>query len=93
MYHLTPFVAIWAAIAAATLGLALYRKFISAGECDIIYLGTGEEAKIPEQQFLATRLAAIDKWGKTLTVVVLVSGLMIAVVFLYNVWLESGSVA
>jgi hypothetical protein len=89
MFHLTPFVGLWAVISAVTLGLAIYRKFVSAGEQDIIYLGTGEEGKIPEQQALAQRLLTIDLWGKTLTVVVLISGLALAVAYLYGVWVES----
>ena len=89
MFQLTPFVGLWAVISAVTLALAIYRKFVSAGEQDIIYLGTGEEGKIPEQQALAQRLLTIDLWGKTLTVVVLISGLALAVAYLYGVWVES----
>jgi hypothetical protein len=88
---MTPFVVIWTAIAAATLGLALYRKLISSREDDIVYLGVGEQFHIPQQQALAARLDAIDKWGKTLTVISLVLGLALGAVYLYQVWVEVGT--
>jgi hypothetical protein len=35
---------------------------------------------------LAHRLASIDKWGKTLTIVVAVYGVALAAIYLYQVW-------
>ena len=85
--NLTPAVVIWAILAVATLGLALYRKLISASEEDLIHLGPGEERHIPEQVSLAARLKAIDQWGKTLTVITVMVGLAIAAVYLYQAFL------
>lgn len=83
-FNLTPAVVIWAVLAIGTLGLALYRKLISASEEDLIHLGPGEERHIPEQVALAARLKAIDSWGKTLTVTATLIGLAIAAVYLYQ---------
>jgi len=91
MLTLTPFVVIWAAVAVVTLGLALYRKVISASEQDIVFLSASEAGNIPKQQALAARLGGIDKWGKTLTVVTLVLGLALASIYFYGVWVEVGS--
>ena len=91
MFTLTPFVVLWTAIAAVTLGLALYRKFISAHEDDVIHLGIGAERNIPKQQALAARLGVIDKWGKTLTVVALVFGIALGSVYLYGIWVKFGT--
>jgi hypothetical protein len=85
--NLTPAVVIWVVLAIATLGLALYRKLISAREEDLIHLGPGEERAIPEQVALAGRLKAVDRWGKTLTVITVFIGLAIAAVYLYQVFL------
>jgi hypothetical protein len=35
---------------------------------------------------LAHRLESIDRWGKTLTVVVAVYGVALAAIYLYQVW-------
>lgn len=88
---MTPFAIVWTAIAAVTVGLALYRRVVSAHETDIVYLGTGEEGNIPRQKALATRLNWIDKWGKSLTVVTLVFGLALLSIYLYGVWVEAGT--
>lgn len=82
--NVTPAVVIWAILAVATLGLALYRKLISASEEDLIHLGPGEERQIPEQVALADKLKMIDQWGKILTVVTVVVGLATAALYLYQ---------
>ena len=82
--NLTPAVVIWAVLAIATLGLALYRKLISASEEDLIHLGPGEERHIPEQVALEAKLEAVDLWGKILTGVTVVTGLAMAAVYLYQ---------
>ncbi len=83
----TPAIVIWAILAIATLGLALYRKLISAGEEDLIHLGPGEERQIPEQVALAGRLKAVDRWGKTLTIITVAIGLVLAAIYLYQAFL------
>jgi hypothetical protein len=80
-------VAVWSILAMVTLGLALYRKLISAGEEDLIHLGPGEERRIPEQVALAGRLKTIDRWGKMLTVVTVLIGLAMAAVYLYQAFM------
>ena len=86
-FNLTPAVVIWIILAIATLGLALYRKLISASEEDLIHLGPGEERRIPQQVALETKLAAIDRWGKILTVITVLVGLAMAAVYLYQAFL------
>jgi hypothetical protein len=85
--NLTPAAVIWVILAIATLGLALYRKLISASEEDLIHLGPGEERQIPGQMALAARLKAVDRWGKIFTVITVLAGLAIAAVYLYQAFL------
>jgi hypothetical protein len=85
--NLTPAVVVWVILAIATLGLALYRKLISAKEEDLIHLGPGEERHIPEQVALAGKLKTVDTWGKTLTVITVAVGLAMAAVYLYQAYL------
>ena len=86
-FNLTPVVVIWAILAIATLGLALYRKLVSASEEDLVHLGPGEERQIPGQVALAAKLESVDRWGKILTVITIVIGLAIATLYLYQAWL------
>jgi len=84
---LTPAVVVWVILAIATLGLAVYRKLISASEEDLIHLGPGEERLIPGQIALAGKLKAVDRWGKTLTVITILVGLAMAALYLYRAFL------
>jgi hypothetical protein len=86
-FNLTPVVVIWAVLAIATLGLALYRKLVSASEEDLVHLGPGEERQIPGQVALAARLTGIDRWGKVLTVITIAIGFTVAALYLYQAWL------
>ena len=85
--NLTPAIVIWAVLAIGTLGLALYRKLISAGEEDLIHLGPGEEREIPHQEALAVRLQNVDRWGKIMTIVTVFFGLVVAAIYLYQAFL------
>jgi hypothetical protein len=89
---MTPIVMIWVVLGIATLGLALYRKLISANEEDVVHLATGEERQIPEQAALARKLASVDRWGKTLTIVTVVVGLGIGAAYMYQAWVDPSSV-
>jgi hypothetical protein len=92
MIDLTPFVAIFVVLSVVTLGLALFRKAVSSSEEDVVHLGPGEEREIPKQVILAQKLSAIDRWGKTLTVVTLLVGIGLGSAFLYKAWLDPKSV-
>jgi hypothetical protein len=89
--NLTPIVLLWAVLGLATLGLALYRKVISSNEQDVVHLGPGEEREIPVQAELAKKLLTVDRWGKTLTVVTVLIGLLLAGGYLYNGWQDPSS--
>ena len=86
---MTVFVVIWFIIGIATASLALYRKFLSMHEEDLIHLAPGEEALIPQQTELAHKMDVIDVWGKGLTAATVALGLVLAAIYLYGVWLQN----
>lgn len=80
---------IWVAIAAVVGSLALYRKFISRAEVDVIHLRESERPEIPRQEAMAHRLESIDRWGKILTIALIVYGVVIAGGYLFVAWQAS----
>ncbi len=85
-----PFVAMWSVMGLVVLGLALYRKFLMLHkEDELIHLAEVEAERIPQQIALANKLDMIDRWGKALTVLTVVIGLVIAAVYLYGAWERS----
>lgn len=82
---MTPFVIFWAVLGLATLGLALYRKFVSMREDDYLHLSAGEERLIPQQVATFRKLGTIDRWGVSMTIVTVAMGLALAALYLYRV--------
>jgi hypothetical protein len=91
--NLTLVVTVGAVLGIVTLALAVYRTVFAAhSEEDIVRLGPGEEREVPKQAALARKMDAIDRWGKTLTILVVVIGLGLAAAYLYQAWLDPSSV-
>jgi hypothetical protein len=84
--------AIWAVLTAAVLVLAIYRKVVATDEDDLIHVADAEAELIGKQQVVAAKLDVIDRWGKALTVFVLIYGLALAGWYLYQVWKQTPGV-
>lgn len=65
---------LWGAMALLVIGMVFYRKVLTEREDDTIHLVDGD-THVDEQAVLAKKVEAVDKWGKILTVVLVVSGL------------------
>jgi hypothetical protein len=88
-YAMTISIAAWTLLAAVVIGLAIYRKLVTRGELDLVHIRDSEVALIPQQELLTRRLNWIDQRGKLLTVVMVVYGFLIALVYLVRLWQES----
>lgn len=87
---MTPFLAIWAVLAAMVLVLAVWRQLQDLHEDDSIHLGDRETAVVQQQANLAKRQEAIGRWSRMLTVVTLLYGMALGGYYLYQQWIESG---
>jgi hypothetical protein len=88
--NVTPYILLWVLLGLVVLGLALYRKLITMNqEDDLVHLAAGEQKLIPQQIALSAKLDKIDRWGKILTIATVVSGLVIASVYLWGAWESS----
>lgn len=86
MSNLLPYAIAWAVLAVVVAALAIARKSISSHEDDSVHLGGDSAAAIPEQLAVAKKLTVIDKWGKILTVVLAITGLILAVLYGLQMW-------
>ncbi len=80
----TPFVIAWACMAVAVIALLLYRNITALHENDNLHLSASEQTLIPEQQAVFKTLDKIDRWGKTLTVITVATGLVLASIYIYE---------
>lgn len=77
---------IWAVLATAVGVLIVVRKVASRNEDDILHVN--EVNVSAKQNAMAHTLDVIDRWGVTLTVILVVYGLALLGVFLYNSWVQ-----
>ena len=83
----TLYLIIWGVLALGVLALAMYRKQIANAEDDSLQL-SGDGSAIENQKVITEKLKAIDKWGKMLTVVVVVLGVILAGAYGYAGWMQ-----
>jgi hypothetical protein len=81
--NLLPYAVFWSLLAISVIVLIVYRKSVTAHEDDSIHL---EGNATTDQITLGHRVAVIDRWGKTLTVVTVVFGLALAAIYFYQIW-------
>ena len=88
-FYLRPFVGLWILLAVVVIALIVWRKVVAWNEDDTLDLH--HSGVIPHLTALAQRLDLIDKWGKILTVITLVLGLMIAAAYTYDGWVKANN--
>ncbi len=91
--NMIPFLAIWACIAAAAIGLALYRRLLTRNEDDYVHVAEGEASRIPQQLALAQKLDVIDRWEKILISAAVIIGILIGAAYLYQLWNQSSQLS
>ena len=75
----------WIVLVAVVLLLALYRLMIIRSDYyNVLHVRSSELALIPEQIKHDRRLRSVDLWGQLLTVLALIIGLALAVMYLYT---------
>jgi len=83
-----PFVVLWVLLALGVIGLIIYRRIVAAGEDDMIHVSDAGGSATSHQVSVAQKLDQIDKWGKTLTVVVVAYGVILAAIYVYQSWVS-----
>jgi Flp pilus assembly protein TadB len=76
-----PLVVVWAALALVVLALFVWRQTVARNEDDSLHVMHGA---LTQQTSVAQKLDVIDKWGKILTVITVVFGLLIAVAYVWG---------
>jgi len=75
-----PYLAVWTVLLLGVLALFVRRRMVASKEDDNLHVMSGPN---PEQMMITAKLDVIDKWGKILTVVTVVFGLVIAALYVY----------
>lgn len=73
-----PYAIAWGALLLVVLVLAIIRSKMAGGADDALKLSDSEVAAVSHQQHVAKNLSTVETLGKSLTVLLLASGLLIA---------------
>jgi hypothetical protein len=90
MTNLTPFVILWAILAAVVTVLAFYRRKIAVHSDDTIHVLDADAGAVPVQQATAQRLAKLDRLGKMLTIIAIVWGLGLCIFYILDSFYNRG---
>jgi hypothetical protein len=74
---------IWRGLLLAVVVLALVRKWVSRREHDTLHLSDFEAKLVRQQTSFATTLNQVDRWGKFLTLAVLLYGVALVAGLVY----------
>jgi hypothetical protein len=86
-----PFSVLWILLAMAVMGLVIYRKWVARDEDDSRHLANAEIGLALRQEATGRKLETIDHWGKALTAIASVYGLLLGAAYLYQNWLAAAS--
>jgi hypothetical protein len=76
----------WAVLGITVLALAAYRTQLGHREDDHIHFTDTEAALVNQQTQFANRVDVIEKWGKTLTVLLVLYGIALGAYYLYTLF-------
>ena len=81
--NLMPYFILWVVLAAVVVFLIVWRKTVSIHEDETLHLDAGG---ISQQLNVTHKLDVIDKWGKILTAITVIFGLVLGAVYMYQSW-------
>jgi uncharacterized membrane protein len=79
--NLVPFIVLWVILAVSVLAMIAWRKMVASQEDDSLHVLQGSVA---QQVSVAQKLEVIDKWGKILTIITIVYGVILGAVYVYQ---------
>jgi hypothetical protein len=76
----------WGILGVTVLALAAYRTQLGRREDDRIHFSDTEAALVSQQNQFAHRIEVIEKWGKSLTVLLVLYGIALGGYYLYTLF-------
>ena len=89
MTNLIVHLVIWAVLATIVVFLGLYRRRIYMKSDEVLHVLDAEAPLVSNQEVVGAQLVKIDRWGKVLTIVVVVYGLAIAGLYVYRMFMDT----
>lgn len=92
MNTLYPYLAVWAVLVVILVVLYIYRRRIALKDDETLHVLDADVGMVAQQATVAKKLEVVDRWGKILTILVVLYSLVLAALYIYVVWQESTKV-
>ncbi len=76
----------WVVLLLIVIALGIYKKSIDSQIDEGLHFGTGEDKLVQAQAAQSRRSSLVERWGKILTTVVFLYGVVIAGLIAYHQW-------
>ena len=91
--NFVPFLTLWVLLALTVMALFIWRKAVSSKEDDTLHvLDAAFGEKTAQQAVVAQKLDLIDKWGKIVTVLAVVYGVILGGLYAWQVWVQNSKI-
>lgn len=88
--NLTPYFVLWIVLAAVVLVMLIWRKAVTSHEDETLHvMDTGA---VTQQLNVSHKLEVIDRWGKILTAIAVIFGLVIGALYMYQSWVAMSKI-
>ena len=84
--NLRPFWSVEVVLSAIVVAMIVWRKLVARHEDDFVHVLDGASAG--QQASVAHKLDQIDKWGKALTAITFLYGVLICAIYVYQTWIQ-----
>jgi len=92
--NLVPFAVVWVVLLAVVLVLAFRRSLLARQEDDMLHVGdVAAAAATARQVVVGKKLTALESFLKILTVLLILYGVALVGLFIYNAWMASTRMA
>jgi hypothetical protein len=91
--NFVPFVTLWILLAMTVVALFIWRKTVSSKEDDNLHvLDAASGEKTAQQAVVAQKLDLIDKWGKIVTLLAVIYGVILGGLYAWQVWVQNSKI-
>jgi len=88
--NLMPYFVLWVALAAVVIGMIIWRKTVSSHEDEALHVL--DAGALNQQVSVGHKLETIDKWGKILTAIAVIFGLILGAIYMYQSWVAMSKI-
>lgn len=84
--NIIPMAISWGILTLVVVALAIYKKSLDGHIDESIHFNNSEDAALRRQAAETHRSEVVERWGKALTAVVVLYGLVIVGILVYHQW-------